>query len=193
MKCSLRNSWRENSLNAKNGFNPSQNFQSTFLSHLRQTVSQKTVRWRWTRGGQTFVISTDLLHRRRTANVGGNGSSLIRASLQYIWLPVCHTAGLNEPRNIIHRYVTGYAHKSLRLADFLQGRMERDACNAFHCRRQPWRVQLQSHPIWRLLRAFDAYLFKGLRSCPVYAAWFIQTMTHVSDGVTGQNIGQKKT
>lgn len=116
----------------------------------------------------------------------------IGASLQFIWLPVCHTAGLNGPRNIIHRYVTGYAHKSLRLADFLQGRMERDACNAFHCRRQPWRVRLQSHPIWRFLRAFDAYLFKGLRSCPVYAAWFIQTMTHVSDGVTGQNIGQKK-
>lgn len=139
--------------------------------------SFKMVRWRWTRGGQTFqLFFTDLLQLRCTAHLGGNGSSLIRASLQCIWL-VCHTAGLNGPRNIIHWYVTGYAHKSLRLCWLPPGEYGRDACNAFHCRRQPWRVQLQSHPIWRLLRAFDAYLFKEQCSCPVYAAWFIQTMT----------------
>lgn len=179
MKRSLCNNWKENSLNAQNRFNPSQNFQSTFPSHLRRTVSQfqdgevKVNK----RGSDLPVISTDLLQLRCTAHLGGNGSSLIRASLQCIWLTVCHTAGLNGPRNIIHWYVMGYAHKSLRLCWLPPGEYGRDACNAFHCRRQPWRVQLQSHPIWRLLRAFDAYLFKEQCSCPVYAAWFIQTMT----------------
>lgn len=108
----------------KNRSNPSQNFPSTFpshLIHLRKTVSQKTVWWMWSRGGQTFHISTDLLHCRHPASVGGYGSSLIKASLQCTWLTVCHTAGLNGPRNIIHRYVMGYAHKSLRLAELPPG------------------------------------------------------------------------
>ncbi len=160
MKCSLCNSWRENSLRkslqpfTKLPINLSLSSDTSEKNYLRRLCGERD-------------------HEEVRLSVGGNGSILIRASLQCTWLTVRHTAGLNGHHNISHRYVMVYAHKSLRLADSLQGRMERVACNAFRYRRQPWRVQLQSHPIWRLLWAFDAYLFKGLRSCPVYAARFI--------------------
>lgn len=118
MKRSLCNSWKD-----------AQKLLQPFTKHpinlsLSSNTSEKKLYAVNMRRSDFPVISTDL-HRRHAARVGGNGSSLIGASLQeYTWLTVRHTAGFNGPRNIIHQYVMGYAHKSFRLAYCLQGRME---------------------------------------------------------------------